>query len=614
MRFGGVKTGSALLTCLLVVGACGGSPTGAEISNPTVPTTTSASEAVATETSTAATSDNQGTTGATASTSTSVVASTTTSTSVATPTSTSTSVVASTTTSTSVATSTSTSTSVVASTIPPDDLASGETGQGVNPDSGSHPFNTTDPNLRDCLLRGLGAGLFEELSHSRQPNAAEVEVIGFCLSAASSANAGSRPAPADEPRPAQGDGSDRDDGPAAPEPVTCPADQGPVSGLGWITEVNRLMDAVTLGHSPVAGVLDQSIGASDPRVVQLADGTYRLYFAATPDGLTVAKSNAGVDWELEARTVIPSGMPHTSLLPLAGGGWRLFTVKNVSGGSVVKSFVSTDGLEFTEEPGDRLTNDAFPFGNIQSPFAFQMPDGSFRMYLTAYPEGEQASQPNEYSVLRMVSATSDDMLSWSADPGVVIEGLDHPSVVVADDGTVTVYAGTPFTKLVSTDGRQFSQPEYLDLSGRDFDVKSMAAGQLRVYSNGHDFDEGSWLRISRSTTVTWDAEISVRGYDSINDVFTLDVCVTGSSATPIEVHLTDKDHRIRKLDLESSSVSVAQGVPPFRTTVTLDDGSVPGGPYDWRPTKSMLRLFDGLAIREWAIDEVFTDQYLAASK
>ena len=625
MRFGGVKAGSALLACVLVAGACGGSPTGVETSDPTVPTTISASEAVVTETSTVATSGNQGTTGTTVTTSTSVAASTATSASVATSTSTSTSVAASTSTSTSVATSTSTSTSVAASTatstsvaptstIPSDDLASGGTGNGVNLDSGPHPFNTTDPNLRDCLLRGFGADLFEELSGGRQPNAAEGEVIGFCLSAGSSADAGPQPAPAEEPRPAQGDGPDRDDGPAAPEPVTCPTDQGPVSGLGWITEVNRLMDAVTLGHSPVADVLDQSIGASDPRVVQLADGTYRLYFAATPDGLTVAKSNDGVNWELEARTVIPSGMPHTSMVSLADGGWRLFAVKNVSGGSVVKSFVSTDGLEFTEEPGDRLTNEDFPFGNIQSPFAFEMPDGSFRMYLTAYPEGEQAAQPNGYSVLRMVSATSDDMLSWSTDPGVVIEGLDHPSVVVSDDGTITVYAGTPFTKLVSTDGRQFSQPEYLDLSGRDFDVKLMATGQLRVYSNGHDFDEGSWLRISRSTTVTWDAEISVRGYDSINDVFTLDVCVTGSSATPIEVHLTDKDHRIRKLDFESSSVSVAQGVPPFRTTITLDDGGVPGGPYDWRPTKSMLRLFDGVTIREWAIDEVFTDQYLAASK
>ena len=511
-------------------------------------------------------------------------------------------------------TSTSTSTSIAASTLPSDDLVSGGAEYGVKPDSGSHPFNTTDPNLRDCLLRGFGVDLFEELSRGRQPNTAEGEVIGFCLSAGPSADAGPQPAPADEPRPAQGDGPDHDDGPDAPEPAVCPTDQGPVSGLGWITEVNRLMDAVTLGHSPVAGVLDQSIGASDPRVVQLADGTYRLYFAATPDGLTVAKSNDGMDWELEARTVIPSGMPHTSLVSLADGGWRLFAVKNVSGGSVVKSFISTDGLEFTEEPGDRLTNDDFPFGNIQSPFAFEMPDGSFRMYLTAYPEGEQAAQPNGYSVLRMVSATSDDMLSWSTDPGVVIEGLDHPSVLVSDDGTITIYAGTPFTKLVSTDGRQFSQPEYLDLSGRDFDVKLMATGQLRVYSNGHDFDEGSWLRISRSTTVTWDAEISVRGYDSINDVFTLDVCVTGSSATPIEVHLTDKDHRIRKLDFESSSVSVAQGAPPFRTTITLDDGGVPGGPYDWRPTKTMLRLFDGVAIREWAIDEVFTDQYLAASK
>ena len=307
-------------------------------------------------------------------------------------------------------------------------------------------------------------------------------------------------------------------------------------------------------------------------------------------------------------------MPHTSLVSLDDGGWRLFAVQNVPGGSAVKSFVSADGLEFTEEAGDRLTNEDFPFGNIQRPFVFEMPDGSFRMYLVAYPAGEQAARPSGYSVLRMVSATSHDMLTWSVDPGVVVEGLDHPSAVVSDDGALTVYAGPPFTKLVSTDGRQFSQPEYLDLSGRDFHVKSTSGGHLRVYSNGHDFDEGSWLRISRSTDVTWDADISVRGYDSINDVFTLDVCVTGSSETPIEVHLTDKDYRIRKLDFESSSVSVARGTPPFRTTITLDDGSVPGGPYDWRPTKSMLRLFDGVAIKEWAMDEVFIDPFLAANK
>jgi len=114
--------------------------------------------------------------------------------------------------------------------------------------------------------------------------------------------------------------------------------------------------------------------------------------------------------------------------------------------------------------------------------------------------------------------------------------------------------------------------------------------------------------------VTWDAEISVRGYDSITDVFTLDVCVTGSSATPIEIHLTDKDHRVRNLDLESNSVSVVWGIPPFRTTVTFDNGSVAGGPYDWRPTKSLLRLSDGVAIREWAIDEVFTDPFLALAR
>ena len=458
--------------------------------------------------------------------------------------------------------------------------------------------------------------VFEELSHGRPPNPAEGGVIGLCLGPRSRPEDDNQPAPASD---SEQDGFDsvleeegeEGSGPAA-EAFTCPASQGDASGLGWITEDNLLFDAATLGHSPVPGVFDQSIGASDPRVVQLADGSYRMYFGAAPDGLTVAKSDHGVDWELEARSVIPAGMPHTSLVPLADGGWRLFAVRNLPGTSVVTSFVSADGVGFTEEPGDRLTNTDFPYGNIQSPFVFEMSDGTYRMYLMAYPAGEQASQPSGYSTLRMVSATSDDMLTWTADPEVVIEGLEHPSAVVSADGSITVYAGSPLTRLVSSDGRNFSEPEYLDLMGRDFDVKPVAGGQLRVYSNGHEFDEGSWLRVSRSTTVTWDAEFSVQGYDFFTDIFTFEVCVTGFSATPIEVHLTDMNHRVRNFDLETASISVIQGVPPFHTTIRLDEGDAATGPNDWRPTKSMLRLTDGVAIREWAINEEFVGPSLEA--
>ena len=598
-----------------------------ETADPTVLTVTSATEAAATESSTVATSGTGGTTATIVTTSTApatTVASTSAAPTTAAPTTAAPTTAAPTTAApTPTVTSTSavpTSTVAVTSTPPsssqPDDSDSGGTGSGATSGGAPYPFDTTDPNLRDCLLRGFGADLFGELTSGRRPSAAEAEVIGSCLAVGRSSDGGPLPAPDDPPRPAPDEGSDRqdDDESAAPSAAVCPTDQGPVSGLGWITEVNRLMDAVALGHSPVPGVLDQSIGASDPRVVQLADGSYRIYFAASPDGLTVARSDDGVDWELEARSVIPSGMPHTSLVSLADGGWRLFAVRNAPGATVVKSFASADGIGFVEEPGDRLANGDFPFGNIQSPFVFEMPDGTYRMYLLAYPQGEEAAQPSGYSVLRMVSATSNDMLVWTADPGVVVEGLVHPSATVSVDGTITVYAGAPLTRIVSTDGRDFSEAEYLDLSGRDFDVKPATDGQLRVYSNGHDFDEGSWLRVSRSTTVTWDAEISVRGYDSITDVFTLDVCVTGSSATPIEIHLTDKDHRVRNLDLESNSVSVVWGIPPFRTTVTFDNGSVAGGPYDWRPTKSLLRLSDGVAIREWAIDEVFTDPFLALAR
>ena len=406
-----------------------------------------------------------------------------------------------------------------------------------------------------------------------------------------------------------GSGEASPDSLLAAEPAsTCPSEAQPVSSTAWETENDNLFGYLALGHSPPAGLAegeDPGIGSADARLVNLPDGSYRLYFAALGEGIHTATSQDGLEWQLEARSVLPQYMPHTSLVPLDGGGWRLFTVTAVSGElTVVKSFSTVDGIEFTEDPGFRITANEFPRGDIQSPYVIQMHDKTYRMYLMTVPEGEKFGQYGGNSAIWMVSATSADMLTWTADPVVLVEDMEHPRAVVESDGSVTVYAGAPLTKRTSSDGRTFSDPEYLDLRGIDFDMMFLPDGQMRVYSGGYSDSEGSWLRISRSVTVQWDLEFTVRGFLG-SDTFTVEVCVLGSSPTPIEIHLTQGDRRIRDTDLEATAISVREGYPPFHATVGLKR--------DW-PSDSrnvgpnymkILRVTDGTVIREWLFLEEF---------
>lgn len=389
---------------------------------------------------------------------------------------------------------------------------------------------------------------------------------------------------------------------------TCSSETQSVSSTAWETENDSLFDYLALGHSLPAGLAegeDPGVGSADARLVNLSDGSYRLYFAAMGEGIHTATSQDGLEWQLEARSVLPPYMPHTSLVPLDGGGWRLFTVTVASGElTVVKSFSTVDGVEFTEDPGFRITANEFPYGDIQSPYVIQMHDGTYRMYLMTVPEGERVGQSGGNSAIWMVSATSVDMLTWTADPVVLVEDMEHPRAVAELDGSVTVYAGEPLTKRTSPDGRNFSNPEYLDLRGIDFDMVFLPDGQMRVYSGGHSDSEGSWLRISRSVTVPWDLEFIVRGYLG-SDIFTIEVCVLGSSSTPIEIHLTQGDRRIRDTDLEATAISVREGYPPFHTTVGLKrdwpSGSRNVGPNHMK----ILRVTDGTVIREWSFLEEF---------
>ena len=440
----------------------------------------------------------------------------------------------------------------------------------------------------------IGAARLPELAVV-QAGPSELEALQVCIA---------DPSARILPPPPEGDagvGAEPDPavevGTSGPPAVECPApDAGPTSSTAWITENGRLLDADDLGHSPVAGVEDQDIGSSDPRVVTLDDGSYRLYFAAFGDGVMTATSADGISWNLGPQALPPGG-PHVSLVSLSGGGWRLYVVTDSAGVSYVESYTTTDGITFTVDEGRRITDLEFPYGPIQSPFVIRIADGTYRMYLTTVPKGESVGQAGGNSAHWMVSATSTDMLEWTADPTVAVTDMLHPWAGLEDDGSVTVYGGKVLTKLTSTDGATFSAPEYLDVWGADYHVVPLVGGQVRLYTGSHDYAEGSWIRVLRSGTVPWDVTLLDGGW--VDGDFKLKVCVTGSSPTPIELHLTDQDFRYREPEREARAIDVASGVPPFEATVSLGSGGAVGE----QDIERLLRITDGTAVREWRILE-----------
>ena len=600
---------SMVLVVLLVAAACGGgdtaAPTGGEDASSAttgVPSTTSAATTPSTTTSAPVVTTVPATTVpvSESTTTASPVVTTVPATTVAVSESTTTASAAVTTvpgTTVPVSVSTTTSsaavTTVPATTVP---VPTASTLQPAQPDDRRppNPFVNLSQEVRECVAFTIGAARLQELLVV-QAGPSELEALQVCIADPS---ARVLPPPPEggvgvvgEPDPPTAAGA------GGPPAVECPTpDPGPTSSTAWITENGRILDADDLGHSPVAGVEDQNIGSSDPRVVTLDDGSYRLYFAAFSDGVMTATSADGISWALGPQALPPGG-PHVSLVALPGGGWRLYVVTDSAGVSYVESYTTSDGLTFTADDGRRITDREFPYGPIQSPFVLQMTDGTYRMYLTTVPKGESVGQAGGNSAHWMVSATSTDMLEWTADPTVAVTDMLHPWAGLEDDGSVTVYGGKVLTKLTSVDGATFSAPEYLDVWGADYHVVPLVDDQVRLYTGAHDYDEGSWLRVLRSSTVPWDVTLLDGGW--VDGDFQLKVCVTGSSSTPIELHLTDQDFRYREPEREARAIDVASGIPPFEATVSLGSGGAVGE----QDIERLLRVTDGTAVREWRILE-----------
>ena len=406
-----------------------------------------------------------------------------------------------------------------------------------------------DSNLQDCVLQALGEDRYQEL-RSRQPTAEEMEIAGPCLS-------GDRTA------------------------LECPATND-VTSTAWVVE-NTLFSRHYWGiETPREGRQGpyESTGAADPRVIQLPDGRYRMYFAGGDlqevTYVSTATSTDGVNFSLDDARIldIPKGTngggAHTSFAPLDDGSWRVYASTRGVEDRHILSYKAEDGLQLVQDPGRRLTLNEVGGGDLMSPYVIRDPAGGYRMFLTKAPDGEKVGQVGGTSTTWIVSAISDDGLNWSM-TDQVLDNAQRPSALVNDDGTIELWftfgmgAGLLRMKDVMHDGDlSMGEIESMNIKAMDVDVHRIAGGGYRVYGGFGSVNEGGSIRVLRSVTVPWRVELVYLGMNRDPEGEILGVCISGTSDEPIklEAHLSLAE----RIPIDTRIVD-PMGVAPFSTTL-----------------------------------------------
>lgn len=202
-----------------------------------------------------------------------------------------------------------------------------------------------------------------------------------------------------------------------------------------------------------AGELTIPGNFADSDVVELSDGTYRIYYGIEPEvpgnnlEIYSAISSDGKSWRQEegarrTQSVFPD------VVKLPDGKWRMYFQQQ----QVIKSAISSDGLRWADESGTRIdASNSFglKFENVVAPTTIQLDDGT---YMVVYSgrikeryDVDGAKVPNN-DMRVLVWATSSDGLLWNKQ-GIaldarnpVLEGFaDGPELVRWDDGIIRLY-------------------------------------------------------------------------------------------------------------------------------------------------------------------------------
>lgn len=207
-------------------------------------------------------------------------------------------------------------------------------------------------------------------------------------------------------------------------------------------------------------------------ITQVDESTFRMYYAQNGN-IYSATSHKGLHWTTEEGIRVMQAGSGLSILQLGDGSWRLYFTRTVDGLAVLYSAVSTDGLAFTEEGGARLEA-GHPKGydsasGIVHPSVIQTYDGRYRLYFDTFNTLNGGGEP-----WRILSAISDDGLEFTIESGVRVRPQrDLP------EGTQSAWS--PFIRK--------NKGHYFLYFGAEYSSKPLTRNGIYVgkSTNGRDF-------------------------------------------------------------------------------------------------------------------------------
>ncbi len=191
---------------------------------------------------------------------------------------------------------------------------------------------------------------------------------------------------------------------------------------GTISQCLRIRSGWTLDAKTVDMVI------VDPSVVALPGGNFRIYANPSTGGsvvyprhvISLISTDGGVTYTQEAGDRIVGDADHDAfgpgVLALPTGEYRMYltdqrTMIGTTGAPAAISAISSDGLNFTYEPGERLhySGTGDEVNGIRPSAVIALPDGTYRMYYTANK--------------KVLSAVSTDGLTFTRESGVRFDPL-----------------------------------------------------------------------------------------------------------------------------------------------------------------------------------------------
>ncbi|MCZ7358032.1 MAG: DUF2341 domain-containing protein [Candidatus Methanoperedens sp.] len=246
--------------------------------------------------------------------------------------------------------------------------------------------------------------------------------------------------------------------------------------------------------------------ASNPSIVKLADGKYRMYHSDAssvppytyPTNIRSAISSDAMNWTKESGIRVGEGYGgqegwanEPEVLVLSDGTYRMYYDHEYAFGGwvrgVILSAISSDGLNWTKEQGTRIDyGGTYDTVLAEGPNIVELSDGTYRMYYQGLN--------SQYGNYRILSAVSTDGFNWTKEEGIRINiggtydsfGVSSPRIIKFSDGRfVLSYSGADaqwnsrLLTAVSADGLKWSKE-----CGIRIDNKGLEGGPYSIVSPG----------------------------------------------------------------------------------------------------------------------------------